>query len=105
MSVRVGLPQPLSQGPVIFIHMEYTFTAYKELARPDGFGYPVDVKYGTIYLGTLVAQPDGFLIYQVDTPQGKKIVDYGSKPRTFKTQNDAAVILRRLWVKRRQENS
>lgn len=76
--------------------MSYKFHDYKELAKGDGFGYPVDVNYGTVYLGTLEAESDGFVIKQMDTPEGKRVVAKSSKNK-FKTKDDAANTLHRVW--------
>ena len=76
--------------------MQYTFHTYKELATDDGFNYPIDVQYKTIYLGTLVALPHGFTIKQVDTPQGKQSIVH-SKTNEFKSLVIAAEVLHRTW--------
>lgn len=76
--------------------MQYKFHAYKELATGDGFNYPVDVHYGTIYLGTLVALPHGYTIRMVDTPTGKQSIVH-SLNNEFKSLNLAAEVLHRTW--------
>lgn len=76
--------------------MNYRFDYFKELATGDGFNYPVDVYDNTIYLGTLVAKPNGFVIKQVDTPDGKQSVAQSSK-NIFKNANMAADVLHRTW--------
>ena len=76
--------------------MQYKFHAFKELADRDGFNYPVDVHYGSIYLGTLVALPGGYTIKQVDTPKGAQTIFY-SEHNEFKSLNIAAEVLHRTW--------
>ena len=62
----------------------------------DGFNYPVDVYWGTVYLGLIEAKPDGFVIRMVDTPTGKvKIKD--THNNKFKSQELAAKVLHRTW--------
>jgi len=76
--------------------LNYEFRSFKWLANKDGFNYPVDVKYGTVYLGLLVAKPDGYIIKLVDTPTGKK--DVKESPRNkFKSEQLAAAALHKLW--------
>jgi len=76
--------------------MDYRFDAFKWLATMDGFNYPVDVYYGTVYLGTIEAKPDGFTIKIVDTPTGKQSIKQSNKNK-FRSQNLAAKILHRTW--------
>lgn len=62
----------------------------------DGFGYPVDVHYGNIYLGILEALPDGFVIRMVDGPHG--LIKIKQTPNNmFKSQELAAKVLHRTW--------
>ena len=77
--------------------MNYTFQRHPEAAMGDGFGYPTDVIYGTIYLGTLVAKPDGFVIQVLDTPKGQKSIAK-SPGNIFKTEALAAIALHRTWL-------
>ena len=81
--------------------MMYNFHDFKDLAKGDGFGYPVDVKYGTVYIGTLIAEPDGYVIRQIDTPTGKISIKQNSKNK-FKTKDEAANILHNVWKMERQ---
>ena len=75
---------------------EYSFRIFSELAKGDGFDYPIDVKYGTIYLGTLRAMPDGYLIRMIDTPQKERYVSYTGMP-PYKTMLSAARVLHKIW--------
>ncbi len=76
--------------------MQYTFRAFKWLSAMDGFGYPVDVYYGSIYLGILETLADGFVIRFVDTPRGK--VKIKETPNNkFKSQELAAKMLHQVW--------
>lgn len=84
--------------------MNYTFHAYKELATSDGFNYPVDVKYGNTYIGTLEVKPHGVAIMMVDRPIGKIIIPLHPK-LTFKTQEIAAKNLHHLWKVYRSRSS
>lgn len=76
--------------------MQFKFHAYKELATGDGFNYPIDVHYGTIFLGTLVALPHAFTIKLVDAPQGKQMIKHTAH-NEFKSLNTAAEVLHRTW--------
>ena len=76
--------------------MEYTFKPFKHLAHGDGFYYPVDVYIGTTWLGTLIAEPDGFVIKMLDTPKGRENIAK-SKENLFKSQNLAAQRLHQAW--------
>ena len=73
----------------------YTFRIFSELAKGDGFDYPVDVKRGTIYLGTLRVMNNGYVVRTIDTPDG--IVSYTDLP-PYKTALTAAQVLHVLWA-------
>jgi hypothetical protein len=76
--------------------MEYKFRAFKWLSAMDGFGYPVDVYYGNVYLGIIEALANGFVIRFVDTPRGK--VKIKETPNNmFKSQQLAANMLHKVW--------
>jgi hypothetical protein len=74
----------------------YRFDTFPELATADGFNYPVDVYFGTLYLGTLTARPNGFVIHQFDSPTGKKSV-VQSPTNLFRSKNIAASALHHTW--------
>lgn len=76
--------------------MDYKFEEFKGNATPDGFNYPVDVYYGTIYLGTLIAKADGYVIAQVATPTAKTKIS-PSRNNKFRTKEIAAEVLHRTW--------
>lgn len=76
--------------------MDYRFEEFKWLATTDGFNYPVDVYYGTIYLGLIETKPNGFVIRIVDTPTGKQNIKQ-TPNNLFKSQNLAAKVLHRTW--------
>jgi hypothetical protein len=76
--------------------MQYTFKDFKWMATGDGFNYPIDVYYGTIFLGTLVALPHAYTIRLVDTPQGKEMIKHTPK-NEFKSMEIAAEYLHRTW--------
>ncbi len=80
----------------IYTRMGYTFKPFKWLATMDGFNYPVDVYNGPTWIGTLVAEPDGFVITMIDTPNGKQTIAK-SKENKFKSQTLAAEMLGRVW--------
>lgn len=80
--------------------MDYSFTEFKELAHGDGFHYPVDVRYNTIYLGSLIVNPNGYVIRMVDTPSKHEFI-LPSKNNLFRTKQDAAVALHKVWKKYR----
>jgi hypothetical protein len=75
---------------------QYEFRSFKWLANKDGFNYPIDVKYGTVYLGLIQAKPDGYVIRMVDTPSGKREVPQNTRNK-FKSENLAAATLHKLW--------
>ena len=77
--------------------MNYTFQRHPEAAFGDGFNYPIDVIYGTIYLGTLVARSNGFVIQVIDTPKGQKPVSK-SPNNNFKSEAIAAETLHKTWL-------
>lgn len=81
--------------------MDYKYEEFKWLANRDGFNYPVDVTYGTIYLGTLFVKPDGYVIAMVDTPTGKQAIK-PTRNNLFKTKEIAAKVLHRAWKILRQ---
>ena len=74
----------------------YTFRIFSEQAKGDGFDYPIDVKCGTIYLGTLRAMPDGYVVVMIDTPQKERYVSYTDLP-PYKTMLSAAKVLHQIW--------
>jgi hypothetical protein len=76
--------------------MQFKFHSYKELATGDGFNYPIDVYYGTIFLGTLVALPNAFTIKLIDTPHGKQGIKHTTH-NEFKSMDIAAKVLHRTW--------
>jgi len=75
---------------------KYTFTSFTELATSDGFNYPVDVKYGVIFLGTLIAKPDGYVISLISTPHRSQSITQ-SNTNKFKSLNLAAEVLHKAW--------
>lgn len=83
--------------------MDYSFVPFKELSKGDGFSYPVDVYYGTVYLGTLVAEATGFTIRMVATPSGKQLIKQ-SRINNFKSSTLAAQVLHRVWKNMRQSD-
>lgn len=83
----------------------FKFTDYKWMSTMAGFNYPVDVHYGTVYLGILFAEQDGYVIDRVSLPNGgMKQVQRGGINK-FKSANLAAEALHRLWkMQRTSEN-
>jgi hypothetical protein len=86
----------LKNKKMISENTSYKFDEFKWLANMAGFGMPVDVYYGTIYLGLIESTPDGYVIQMVDTPQGKQRIKQGGKNK-FKTKQRAAEILHKTW--------
>jgi len=76
--------------------MEYKFTEFKELDGGTGFDYPIDVHYGTVYIGTLVVRQNGFSIRSVATPTTSQLIS-ASKNNLFRTKIDAAAVLHKVW--------
>lgn len=81
--------------------LNYNFREFKELARGDGFGYPIDVSYGTVHIGTIVAEADGFVIQSLQMPKMKvnivSVRDDSKKHVHYKTMEEAAKLLHRYW--------
>jgi len=74
----------------------FVFHDHPEAATGDGFNVPTDVKYNSIYLGTLVSKPDGYEIAYLDTPKGKQKIS-SNKQNKFKSKNAAAEKLHEIW--------
>jgi hypothetical protein len=93
-SVRDELNDPIMNGK---LHEgQYRFDDFTYLKRGDGFGIPSDVYYGTILLGVIVSQENGYLIGIVKGPNGDR--SYKQDPKKpFKTKDDAAEALHRAW--------
>jgi hypothetical protein len=76
----------------------YTFRIFSELAKGDGFDYPIDVKRGTIYLGTLRAMPNGFVVNMIETPSHEeKYISFSKDMPAYKSMLDAAKVLHSMW--------
>jgi hypothetical protein len=86
----------LKNKNMISENTSYKFDEFKWLANMAGFGMPVDVSYGTIYLGLIESTPDGYVIQMVDTPKGKQKIKQGGKNK-FKTKQAAAETLHKTW--------
>ncbi len=83
------------------LNEQYRFHDFKWLARMDGFGMPTDVYYGSILLGVIVSTPNGYTIEMVKGPTTN--VSYKQSPKNlFKTKDDAAKVIRRVWRLLRQ---
>ena len=86
---------------------EYRFADFDWLSNMAGFNKPTDVYYGSIYLGTIVSKPNGYVIELIDTPQGQRTVEYKNRkgqkidPLVFKTKDIAAKVLHTYWKKQR----
>jgi len=92
-SVRDELNDPRLNGK---LHEQYKFDDFKWLARGDGFGVPTDVYYGTVLLGVIVSQENGYVVATVKGPKGDR--SYKQDPKKpFKTKDDAAQALHRAW--------
>lgn len=93
-SVRDELNDPIMNGK---LHEgQYKFDDFNWLKRGDGFGIPTDVYYGTILLGVIISQENGYLIGLVKGPNGDR--SYKQDPKKpFKTKDDAAEALHRAW--------
>jgi len=93
-SVRDELNDPIMNGK---LHEgQYRFDDFNWMKRGDGFGIPSDVYYGTILIGTIISQENGYLVALVKGPNGDR--SYRQDPKKpFKTKNDAAQALHRAW--------
>jgi len=78
------------------LNEQYRFDDYTYLKRGDGFGVPTDVYYGSILLGVIVSQENGYLVGLVKGPNGDRAYKQDPK-KPFKTKNDAAEALHRAW--------
>lgn len=76
--------------------MAYRYEEFKWLASKDGFNYPIDVYWDTVYLGLIDAKADGFVIRMVDTPTGKVNINQSPKNK-FNSQYLASEVLHRTW--------
>ncbi len=93
-SVRDELNDPIMNGK---LHEgQYKFDDFNWMKRGDGFGIPSDVYYGTILLGVIVSQENGYLVATIKGPTGDR--SYRQDPKKpFKTKDDAAEALHRAW--------
>lgn len=76
---------------------KYTFHDFGWIHNMAGFGVPSDVKYGSVYLGTIESVEDGYKIVLIDTPHGNKKFPNNEKNK-FKTKNLAAEFLHKAWL-------
>jgi hypothetical protein len=86
------------------MNSKYTFIDFPECGNAAGFRIPSDVKLGTIYLGKIESDTNGYMIKLIDTPTGKKTVRETPLNR-FKSKNSAAISLHILWNKLRNNES
>jgi hypothetical protein len=75
----------------------FRFHVFEWLSQMDGFGYPMDVYTGAIFLGTLEVFPEGVKVALVQTPFAN-IAVARCHLNNFKTQEQAAQALHRLWL-------
>jgi hypothetical protein len=77
----------------------YTFKDFGWMGNMAGFGVPSDVYVGSTYIGTIETTNDGANVYivLVDTPEGKKRFKKDSPTNKFKSKNQAAEGLHRVW--------
>jgi hypothetical protein len=66
----------------------------------DGFGYPVDVYHGSVHLGILLANADGYSIAAVSGPLKQIQIKQGPK-NMFKSKEIAAQVLHHAWKSER----
>ena len=93
-SARDELNDPILNGK---LHEgQYRFDDFNWLKRGDGFGVPTDVYYGTVLLGVIVSQENGYVIGLVKGSNGDRPYKQDSK-KPFKTKDDAAETLHRAW--------
>lgn len=86
------------------LNEQYRFEDFTYLARGDGFGVPTTVYYGTIPLGVIVSQEDGYMIGTIKGPD--KEVSFKQSPKNkFKTKEDAAKIIHQQWKLLRYNDS
>jgi hypothetical protein len=84
------------------LNEQYKFDDFTYLARGDGFGVPTDVYYGTILLGVIVSQENGYVVAIIKGPNGDR--SYRQDPKkTFKTKEEAAQALHRAWKSLRHD--
>ena len=75
---------------------QYRFDDFTWMKRGDGFGIPSDVYYGTILIGVIVSQENGYVIATIKGPTGDR--SYRQDPKKpFKTKDDTTEALHRAW--------
>lgn len=103
ITTRDPLNDPILTGKLD--ETQYKFNDFKYLAPTagNGFGYPSDVYYGTIHLGTIVNYEDGVIISTIVGPE--ITTSFKQSPRNkFKTQQQAAETMHRVWSSMRKGN-
>jgi|ERR1035437_1302721 hypothetical protein len=85
----------ISDGRIIY-DGKYTFIDFPELGNAAGFRIPSDVRFGSIYIGTIESDTNGYMIKLIDTTTGKKTVRQTPRNR-FKSKDLAAIALHRSW--------
>jgi hypothetical protein len=83
---------------------DYRFDDFNWLGNMAGFRKPSDVYYGSILLGVIESESDGYVIKVVKGPLG----DLSLKPspqNKFKTKDEAAKILHNMWRRLRKADT
>jgi hypothetical protein len=90
---RDTLNDPLLNGKM---NESYRFDDFKWMGSMDGFRVPSDVYEGAVYLGVIESYADRYVIKGIAGPH--KMIDASDLPRNnFKTKDDAAKMLHRIW--------
>ena len=84
------------------IKESYKFTDYEFVADREGFNVPTDVRYNTLFLGVITSKPEGYEISMVCGPHKNILTTSKTKQRKFKTKNEAALMLHKMWKHLRQ---
>jgi hypothetical protein len=66
----------------------------------DGFGYPIDVHHGSVFLGTLEAESKGVYVSLLQTPLANITVSHENQ-QPCKNMEEAAVKLLAAWKRAR----
>jgi hypothetical protein len=89
---------PLKESP-----LEYRFVDFKHLGNAEGFKVPTDVYYGSVFLGVIESEEDGYIIQMVKGPS-KNVFIQKSPANKFKNKVGAAEMIHKLWKHQRKSS-
>lgn len=97
--VRDPLNDPLLNNK---LDESYRFQDHDWLANMAGFNKPTDVYCDTIHLGVITSTSNGYVIETLSSPSGTIIIKKTAN-NLFKTKQDAAERLHKLWKQERNK--